>query len=417
MTSGEKIPRPPESAPASARRWMLRLGITLAVMAIVVLRKPDTFTNPQLWAEDGGIFLIQADLQGAKVLLKPYQGYQHFLPRVIAAAARPLSLQTTPLFYASVALLVTGLTAWAIQSPRVRLPGGWAAALAIAAIPHTGEVFLTICNLQWITAVALFALAFMDDAATRVQRAGDLLLLVFAGLSGPFVVLALPLFAWRAWRQPSAWSRTVVAVAAGCVLVHATSLLERPASAQAPEWVPLQYLAVVGRRLWTAVFAGDVSFPRVVCAALALALPAILGWAVWRRRTVVPGAALLLIAAFLVLAATALKARPDTWSFDDLAYGDRYFYIPKVLFAWVLAALACTSAGKLRVALFAVLLVPLAANARRFIYPPFPAQNWSTYAAEIERGRGTLVPILPQGFKFFHPGRRPAHSRNPSTTR
>jgi hypothetical protein len=396
---------------ASARRWMLRLGITLAVMAILVLRKSDTFTNPQLWAEDGGLFLAESDRYGAAVLFKPYQGYQHFLPRVIAAAGRPLALQNIPVFYASVALAVTGLTAWAIQSPRVRLPGAWAAALALATIPHNGEVHLTICNLQWITAVPLFALAFTDDATTHVQRIGDLLLLIFAGLSGPFVVLALPLLAWRAWRRPSGWSRVVLAVAAVCVLIHAPSLFARSTSANAPDWAPLQYLAVVGRRLWAAVYFGETAIPRLVCVTLALALPLAIGWAVWRRRVVMPGAGLLVVAALLVLAATAIKARPDTWGLDELALGDRYFYVPKVLFTWLIAALASTSSPLIRVLLCAVLILPLVVNARRFLYPPFPPQNWSSYATEIERGRSTLVSILPRGFQFFHPGRRPPPDR------
>lgn len=395
------------------RSWVFRLGITLAVMAIVVARKPDPFTNPQLWAEDAAVFLLESDLHGATALLRPYQGYQIFLPRFIAAVGRPLSLQITPLFYASAALVVTGITAWAIQSPRVRLPGAWVAALAIAAIPHTGEVYLTICNLHWITALALFALAFMDDATTRLQRIGDFLILIFAGLSGPFVVLALPLFVWRAWQRPSTWSRIVVAVGAVCVLMHAPSLLERPTSPEDPVWSPLQYFAVVGRRLWTDVFTGDAALPRLLCAILGVALPALIGWAVWRRRVAVPGGALLFAATLLVLAATAVKARPDTWPFDDLLNGDRYFFVPKVAFAWLIAALAFTSTGKLQIALFAILLVPLVVNARRFFYPPFPQQDWSTYAAAIERGEATRVPILPEGFEFSHPGRRAPSQRPP----
>ena len=30
------------------------------------------------------------------------------------------------------------------------------------------------------------------------------------------------------------------------------------------------------------------------------------------------------------------RTRPDTWAADNLDFGDRYFYIPRVLLAWLL---------------------------------------------------------------------------------
>src|SRR6266700_4155620 len=100
--------------PQSARRLL----VAVAVVAILAARKHDSFSNPQLWAEDGAIFFVDADkLSWWGALMKPYEGYLHFLPRVIAGIGQYLPLVTVPVFYAVSALLTTGLIAWAIQSP------------------------------------------------------------------------------------------------------------------------------------------------------------------------------------------------------------------------------------------------------------------------------------------------------------
>ena len=127
----------------------------------------------------------------------------------------------------------------------------------------------------------------------------------------------------------------------------------------------------------------------------------------WRRRARLPGGLPLLAAAVFVLAAIAYKERPDTWTLSELHNGDRYFFIPKIILLWLLAALALTSGHRLRPALFALLALPLLANAPRFLLPPAPDQNWAASCALIARGEAVWVPILPEDTRVLHPGRRP----------
>ncbi|HEX2851864.1 MAG TPA: hypothetical protein VHO24_01405 [Opitutaceae bacterium] len=381
-----------------------RLLIAAAVMAIIAVRKHDTFLNPQFWAEDGKVFFMQAEAMDWRVLFRPYEGYLHFLPRLIAAIGRGLPLYSVPVFYAATALLFTGLIAWTIQSPRIRVPAAWAGALAIAIIPHSGEVYLTICNLHWISAIGLFALVLMDDPATLPRRCGEIALLVIAGLTGPFVVLALPFFGWRAWRRRNRWSYLLLAVAVAATAAHVPSLLNRPAVEIAAAWDPVNLAAVIGRRLWVSLFAGQISVSRAVSVLLAIAIPVGLGWGLWRQKSAREGW-LLLAGALAVLAAASFKARIDTWNHTDLVSGGRYFFAAKVLGLWAIAALlpAGTAAGRVLGA--ALLILPVAANYSRFIYPRFPDQRWAFYAGEIKKHHPVTVPILPDGFSFSHPGR------------
>ena len=70
-------PRPPwwQSVPGQVA---LSAG---AFLLVLFARRPETFLNPQLWAEDGFIFFVQADEFGARALTFSWAGYHHFLLR------------------------------------------------------------------------------------------------------------------------------------------------------------------------------------------------------------------------------------------------------------------------------------------------------------------------------------------------
>ncbi len=385
----------------------LRLLVTFLAVALVALRKSDSLLNPQFWAEDGGLFFIEAERYGGwGLLFRPYAGYLLFIPRLIAAFGAWIPLLHVPAFYAWSALAITGGVAWWLQSPRLSLPGGAFAAIALAAVPHTGEVYLTLCNVQWITALGLFALVLADDAKTPATRFGELALLAAVGLTGPFILLTLPLFIWRTWSRRSPWSFVLLGTALACAAAHIPSLLARVPDVTATPWAPFHHAAIIGRRVVVTLFFGTTPFPEFLCATLALGTFAGLTFILWRRRAIMPPALIVLAFALLVLAATGYKERPDTWTLSELNNGDRYFFIPKILLLWLLAALAVTSRPRLRPVFFALLILPLISNAPRFLFPPAIDQHWRASCELIARGQPVHVPILPEGSSFIHPGRR-----------
>ena len=385
-----------------------RWGITILAILIVALRKSDSLLHPQFWAEDGGLFFVEAERYGGwGQLLRPYEGYLHFLPRLIAALGASLPLSLVPGFYAWSALAVTGMVAWWLQSPRITVFGGGIAALALAAVPHTGEVYLNISNLQWITALGLFALSFSADPTQRTTRLGEIAVIFLIGLTGPFILLALPLFAWRVYKYRSPWSIARLLAAITCAAAHVPSLITLKLETFPQAWAPFHHAAIIGRRVISTLFLGQISLPEILCIALCLAGFTVLVIALWRRRASIPSGLTLLGAAVLVLASTAYKVRPDLWTLSELVNGDRYFFIPKVILLWLLAALAASSKPHTRIALTGLILIPLIANAPRFIFPPAADQNWAASCAAITRGQPVWVPILPEGTNILHPGRKP----------
>lgn len=386
------------------RRW----AVTLAALLVLAVRRWDVIVNPQLWAEDGGLFLVDADTLGWKALSQPYAGYLHLLPRLIALLGSGLPMLWIPSFYTLCCLGVTGAVVWYVQSPRVPLPATIVLAFAIVAVPHTGEVYLAICNLQWITAIALLVLCLIRPPATRAARVGDALVLAGFGLTGPFIVLILPLLALRLARERTRWQAQILGLALLTTALQVPSILHRGAGDPTPpmDWTLL--LAFCSRRILLQPFLG----PHVLTVGWALGLGAVflglLAASLWRRRRELPAAWLPGWFSVLVVAAITVKSRPDTWGFDDLANGDRYFFIPRILLLWVLAALVSRTRGAAFNLGVALLLVPLLVNLRPFIVPPAPPQHWADYARRIEYGHRTVAPIRPDGFTLTHPGRQRA---------
>lgn len=148
---------PPVTAPSffsraikspRAQTWAA-VGVALLVLGA---RKPWALLTPQLWAEDGTIHLNDYEQSGARAFFIPYRGYLHLLPRLIAWLAGQLTdVVNWPAFYNGGALLTTALLLVRMTSRRLDLPGKPWLVLAFVLVAHSGEVFLNITNLHWLT--------------------------------------------------------------------------------------------------------------------------------------------------------------------------------------------------------------------------------------------------------------------------
>jgi len=187
----------PRRFPIAKKRAVACMTVA-AVGLVLFLRKPDSLRNPQFYAEDGTVFFIGARQLGLQAFLTPYGGYLHMLPRTIAYAAGFFDPLWTPAVYNGVALCIDVAVVAMLFSQRVRLPAKPVLALALALVPHNGEVFLSLTDLQWLLALALVLLLLTDDAATAAQRWFDRGALALCGLTGPFLCFLSPLFVMRA---------------------------------------------------------------------------------------------------------------------------------------------------------------------------------------------------------------------------
>lgn len=155
------------------------------------------FKGKYLWAEDGAVFINQAQRLGIESIWTTYAGYLHVFMRIVAYLSNLFSLSETPTIF---------LTGWVVAfyimmhsilyllvSLRFSVPVASIAALLVAFQPNNGEVFFTLTNSQWILGVAaiLMIVTCIHCNTTRTARC----ILPALCLTGPFCVLASPFIA------------------------------------------------------------------------------------------------------------------------------------------------------------------------------------------------------------------------------
>jgi len=186
----------------------------------MIARSPTRFFQPHFWAEDGSVFFRDAHELGASSLATPYSGYLHAYPRAVAYLASFAPLAWTPTLYMLGGLASTLWVSLFLFHPRLPLSYKPALALVPALIPHNGECFLTITNAQWYLALTLILLPLLTPPSRPIHALPEFLLLVVLGLTGPFVLLALPLFLVRADRERTWYPLTMAAIAIGIAVFH-----------------------------------------------------------------------------------------------------------------------------------------------------------------------------------------------------
>lgn len=401
---------PHDATAASSTRtaW----AVALAAIALLIAHKPWALTNPQLWAEDGCVHLLDNEQLGLRAFLTPYRGYLHTLPRLIAwLASHTVDIAHWPAFYNGTSLLVTFLLFLRLASPRCDLPGKKWLVLSFALAAHTGEVFFNITNLHWITAFFLLLQTLLPRPVNWTQRLGDLALVFLVGLSGPFVILFLPLFAWRFVRERHADTLAPLLLAGACAAIQGYFVRTTGTDyfAQPPEPFSLvKLLTIASSRLvvWP-LFGTHLAntLPWVAQRGIGVGFIALLlVWALrphprrWLRAQ--------LVVAFLLFTTVVLyRTRPDSWPLPDLVNADSYFFIPRILLAWLLIWEFDARPRAVALAARGLCLLGVLLELPHHIKPPPKDLHWKESCDAIRRGVPAEIPILPDGWVIRYPGR------------
>lgn len=410
---------PADDGRAGHRPALLRalplLWLVLGCAVLLAMRKPWALHTPQLWAEDGSIFLTQDEEMGLRAWWQPYNGYLHLLPRLIAwIASHTADVAWWPAIYNGLAYAINVALFARLASRRVELPAKAGLMLAFVLVVGTGEVLINVTNLQWVTAFFLLLQVFTVRPETGLQRAGDLILLAVVGLNGPFALLFAPLLAWRAWRERNLDTVLALFVLGACAAVQGW-LVTRAGSnlslhAGTEPFRPLMALSITGSRLvtWTVLGPGAVrAWPVWVHAVIAVSfIGGLLAWSLRRdaRRPV----RVWLVAAFcLVTVACAYRVRADTWENDNLVNGDRYFYISRVLLGWLVILEWNATPRAIAWGARLLCIAGVVTHAPFFILPAPPDYRWAEHCDPIRRGVPANIYTLPEGWWIEYPGRSP----------
>jgi len=398
--------RRPQGAPRSA--WLDRAAIGLAAAAILFSRRPSVFVAPQFWCEDGTIYFLgrSAGLHG---LWAAQGNYIAFVPRTVAALAGLAPALYAPVIYAAAAVAVCLAAALKAASPRVGLPFPVLAGLAVVLVPNMDEITANLTNEQWFGAVILVLVCLSRPPADFPQAAGDTVALVLFGLTGPFVIFALPQLAWRAVRTRSAGAALLAALGAALSLLQ---YLEYRASQPAPlpaglpHLVP--FLGAAGYRTGGQLF-GLMRSPLVAdpvpLGIAGLALYASM-WLLFPLRAGLGEIRPMLAwTALAIMVGGFLRYLGQANLFFEPVFVVRYFYVPLLFGAWLMLGGLAVPGPRRWLALLG-LSAAIACNISSYRMAPYTDLDWPRYASAIERGEAVRVPINPPAWSFDSPGRR-----------
>ena len=389
--------------------WWVWLGLG----ALLAAHKPWALTTPQLYAEDGSIFLRQAEWHGLESFIVPYMGYLHTIPRLVAwIASRTLDPAWWPAFYNGVAFVVSLAVAVRLFSPRLAgLPGRPWLALALFLGPQSGEVLINLTNLQWITALLLVQQTLIAPPQNARERCGDLAIIALCGLTGPFVAAFWAVFVWRWWHDRRADNLAALLLATACAAVQGWFVIRTGPHFEFPPFAPGRFLAIVGQHLLIWPVSGDrlaAHVPALVAGCFGfLPFVALLVWTARPhplRAVRLPVA----LALGLILAATSYRGRFDTWELDNLFFGERYFYVPRVLLAWLIVWEIDAAPRALAWLARLVLLVTAIVHLRGCVLPAPPDYHWAEHCDPVRRGVPANIPTLPDGWTLEYAGRPPS---------
>ncbi|UXI69222.1 hypothetical protein [Tahibacter amnicola] len=312
--------------------------VVLAVVTLLVLlyRRPDQFSHPYMWGEDGVVNTVHYAQSGWASLWQPVAGYYTLPIKLIYLISSSLSFRWFPEISLWLTTAFTFASLAAVAFAPTLLRWRWLCAVAVLLIPTGAENFaVSLFAGWWGSILALLALLWN----TEQRRTGLRLGLLFVGaLSTPLIIAIAPLFALRLfWYRHRDEVITVVAAA----LLAGLQLYALTHSPGPPKADSLGYDTLLMLEkffgYYTVVSLEFVAHGWIQLAGAALVV-FIAAAGVFDRRSL--GMAFALLA--LALAANILISivRTPLPLVHPVVTTPRYFFFPYLLTSWMLIQLA-----------------------------------------------------------------------------
>jgi len=283
------------AAPPAQTGWrkaMVAVAAVLAGTVVSLARQRVVPATDSLWAEDGGLFLVQAITEPAlPTVVEPYNGYFQVLPRLLSLPLAVLPLGWAAAYVAISAAAFTALLALVVYVASAahlpsRLARGLVAAVPLVVPVGTDEVPNSICNLHWAGLYALFWVLLWVPA----QRTGKIVALALVPLIAATNIVAaalVPLAVLRLIGRRDGHSRAVGILAIAGVAAHVVALVVGVSSRETQSAVLEPARMLVTYVLPAGIF-GDELLPATAPVGQQTLL-AVLGWSVVASIVVVAG--------------------------------------------------------------------------------------------------------------------------------
>ena len=370
------------------------IGLWLACIVVLVLRRPDLVAHPEFLAEDGVIFFREQLLLGITSLWQPYAGYHHLLARLVPFAGAGLPAVAIPAFYAAVVVAFQAACCAAVgvllEEVVAQEWTRWLIALALAACIPADGVIGSLSNLQWYLALPLLAASIVPIPPRFVLAARIAAPLV--GFTTPQGIFALPFAAWRWIRRGERGDAWTPALYAAASVLNVVTIRDPAALHATPGWPLAAAVSTfyrVGDALWLGrsgieAIAAHWSPEGAVLGALTItALSALVARMLGARAVLA-----LLFVLFAPIVVTMSARDLEGASFAHYAFfdADRYFFTAcaALLVATLIAAARLSSPARVIVLVLAC-ATSLFTNFRE--PQPLEDDDWSAWAPQVDRWR------------------------------
>jgi hypothetical protein len=363
-------------------------ALALLTVALVYFRRPDQFTHPYIWVEDGTFILVGFVQRGWWSLFEPVQGYLITATKLITLAAYQISILKAPEVAVWLTTVFTVAVVLAIAFSPTQLRHRYLCALIVLLIPTDSEIYGVSEYAFWWAGLLLPLVVLWDESKGRDGL--RLAFTVFGGLSSPLVVPFAPLLVIRSALERTRQSVTIASAAVLCTLVQLEMLRRTGTIAASPPFAPGDLALVVGKFLGYFVgsrFVGDVASVDVGVIVLTLVVAAIT-YSHWKLdRWFV----FLMVMLAMVVAIT-LRRVPMPAIHPYLA-GPRYFFYAYIFIAWGLLWLIAEGARPVRTICGLILAVGVAQGITRL--PRYQAvMSWKAHILNCTASPSYDVPIF-----------------------
>jgi hypothetical protein len=350
-----------------------RTALILGFMVLVAARLPNVTLHGRVWAEEGAVFLRNAMvLPWTRAIVYSVGGYLNVvanLAGMVAADIVPLEQVrwvgvTTGFVFQTIPAILIVSSRWDWLQNRIGLA---LALLLLATMPIAEEVWLNSLHPQFHLTLCVALILGMDPA--RGWRGGFYLtLILLAALCGPTAWFLLPLFAARSWLDRSRPRLVQTAILAAGVLLQATFFYE-PSQTNGSSFNLSAFVSVLAIKnlliplldhrsagaiaggLMQMAEAGTVPVTIAVAESLLICLLGGLLWFRGRRAWF-----WMFMSGIAIALPSYAAARGGMVNFMHIGSGNRYAFVPQVMFVLILLGVALTARGGAgRIASFGIL--------------------------------------------------------------
>ena len=385
--------------------------VFLIVLGVLIYRRPDAFTNPQLFAEDGNVYFQQFEQYGFRCLWMPYGGYLHFVPRIVSIfwGILKVNYRCIPICYQATEFVLTLLIAlnlWT-TSAYVNVKYRVLYATSFLLLPIGSDIFLNLTNINWIMSLYLLNYVFIRYTdKTDKNWLLNMLALLIISLSGPFSTLLAPVIvvAIIVERKSLTIKRMIPLLAiltgGGLQMLCIKDSFFRGGVPGPPESNHL--LKVITNNVGELLFLRDgdmfsvfsdnkiIAISLLVFLALVIILIRRYKQIAYSRKYILVAYAAIVFASFII----------SYWPLESkiLITNPRYYFLPMLCLSWI-AVLSMKKANLLLMGLYLTFFF----FHYRYIRMSLPDKHWREQINEYYQGRKRIIDINPEGWNVTLP--------------